>query len=123
MRRRLLNTIESPPAGCELLEARLVDDSDLGPHALVAVAAELVAGHVTLARFREARVNGRDVARDQHRIDRRPVDQEAMHHVRARHPEPDRRVRRDQQALWGEGVLLADGAYQNRTVRAQLAAE
>src|SRR5690348_3799446 len=73
IKRLLLNTIESPPGCRELLEARLVDDLDLPPHALVAIAAEFVARHMTFARLREARVDGRDVAWNQHHVDGRPV--------------------------------------------------
>src|SRR4051794_27336006 len=79
MRRLLLNTIESPPCRRELLEAGLVDDFHLRPHAFMAVAAEFMAGHVALAGLREARVDGRDVARDEHEVDGGVVDQEAVH--------------------------------------------
>src|SRR3954447_16097045 len=89
MRRLLLNTIDSPPGCRKLLETRLLDDPDLRPHSFVAVAAELVAGHLPFAGFREARVDRGNVAGDQHDVDRRLVHEKAVHDVGAGHAEAD----------------------------------
>src|SRR5690242_10491044 len=75
---RLLDTAHSLLRRGHAQEGRQIDHADLAPHSLVADPAILVTGHVSVSRLVEARGDGRDEAGDQHGVDGRAVDQEAM---------------------------------------------
>src|SRR5262249_34062849 len=79
--RLLFHTAQPPPLRRHASERGLVDDFDPAPHALMAHAAELVAGHSPLAWCVETSPEAGNIARHQHKIDVRPVDQETVHHI------------------------------------------
>src|SRR5215813_10326477 len=87
--RLLFHTAKPPPLRRQARERGLVDDFDPAPHALMAHAAEFVAGHQTFARCVETRPEAGDVAWPQHQVDVRPVDKEAVHDIGAGRAEPD----------------------------------
>src|SRR5271154_6283203 len=121
--RLLFHTAQPPPISRHARERCLVDDLDPAPHALMTDAAKFMAGHQAFARYLETSVEARNVARHEHQIDVGPRDQEAMHHIGAGCPERDRRVVGNEHARRGEGVLLANPAYDDGTIGLERAAK
>src|ERR1700721_1666403 len=85
--RLLFNTGQPPLVGGHLEERGLVDHLELGPHSLMADAAEFLTGHQMLAGRVEFCGQHRDVAGHQHRIDIGLFDKEAGADVTAGGPE------------------------------------
>src|SRR5262249_32329609 len=85
--------------------------------------AELVAWHEMLAGPIKACGQGGDVAWNEHSVYVGALDKEAVDCVGACRAENDRRVRRHDDALRREGVLLADDAHRHRTIRLGRTAE
>src|SRR5690349_17651528 len=77
------NTAQPFPASALGAEFVGREHSYARPHALVARAAILVARHKVLAGIAERGREGRDEARDKHRVGVRSRDVEPMDHVRA----------------------------------------
>src|SRR6516164_5754943 len=75
------NTAQPPAALRAAFEFSLGDHPDLAPHALVAEAAEFLARHQIIAGSREAHELLGDVARHEHGVDIRALDQDAVDHV------------------------------------------
>src|SRR5690349_8151282 len=119
----LTNTAQSPAALRSCRELRLIDHLDLAPHALVADAAEFLAGHQIISGVLETHGLLGDEAGHQHGVDVGVLDINPVHYVGTGGAQRDRRLRRHQNATRGEGILLADRAYRHRAVRLEDAAE
>src|SRR5271154_2241320 len=117
IRRRLFNTAQPRLAVRHIEKLRPVDHPDLGPHALVADAAELLTRHEMLSRLVEPRRDGGDVSGHEHRIDGGALDQKTVNDVRARRAKGDRSIGGHDHALRREGILLANGAHGHRAIR------
>ena len=83
----------------------------------MAEATELLTWHQIVARLLEPHELLRDVARHQHGVDVGALDQDAVDHVGAGSAQHDRGLGRHQDAGWREGILLADGAHRDGSIR------
>src|SRR5215469_9686962 len=122
-RRLLCNTADSPLLFCEPQEFRLLDDAHVRPHGLVTRAAIFMTGHGALGWRGETCADHRDVARHQHQIHVRVLDQESMHDISTGGTKCDECVRGNHDALRRERVLLTQNAHGYGAIRFDRAAE
>src|SRR3954447_21753458 len=110
------------PIGARL-ELTLRDDPHRGPHLAVSEATELMTGHQQIARLGEHRMDLADIARDDHRVDVGPRDQDAVDHIRSRKPQGNGAVCGHDQALRLKGELRCDDASCDLIARLDARAE